>query len=310
MVIDGLSTQMSSRADGCFTVAAPPVRVSEASSNLHDIYTIMLRGESGTAECRYIPALPEKRWMAPAPGEEVTANLVRKQDDFGVWHWRVKRFVPVNAEPILRPIPWEQCPRPKWISALGFLIDRRIQSQAIEGFLQGVFREREIMDPFLRFGASAYVHHSQAGGLFEHSVSAAVSLSEIADETTSRLERDCCIVGMLFHDIGKIVPRVSKTGLLRSKDHPYLIGPILSDALERLRQTDRHAWEVMHYVFGVIAGIYDDSRIPLTKFIRTVDQYHAAEDARRRAWSEQPRGFGCITAPTGQVYFREQKRAR
>ena len=180
---------------------------------------------------------------------------------------------------------------------------------AVAGFLQCVFRNREIMDPFLRFGASAYVHHAEPGGLFEHSVSAAICLSEIADEATSPLERDCCIVGMLFHDIGKIAPRVSTTGLLRSKDHPYLIGPILSDALEKLRQTDRHAWEVMHYVFGVVGGIYDDSRIPLTKFIRTVDQYHAAEDARRRAWSEQPRGFGCITAQTGQVYFRQPDRA-
>ena len=124
---------------------------------------------------------------------------------------------------------------------------------------------------------------TEYGGLFEHSVKAAVRLAEIADEATAPLERDCCIAGMLFHDIGKIAPAFSETGLLRSKDHPFLIGAVLSDALDMLRLVDRPAWEVMHYVFGVIAGTYDDSRIPLTKFIRTIDQYHAAEDARRRA---------------------------
>jgi len=63
-------------------------------------------------------------------------------------------------------------------------------------------------------------------------------------------------------------------------------------------------WEVMHYVFGVIAGTYDDSRIPLTKFIRTVDQYHAAEDARLRVCGRDTSREHSVTAPTGQVYFR------
>lgn len=310
MVIDGLTTPMKSRAEGCFTVAAPPIPMPDVSPVRRDLYSITLRGESGTTKCRYLTALPDKRWLAPAPDEEVKANLVRLQDDFGAWHWRVKRLVPNSVEPILRPIPWAQCPKPKWISALGFLVARRIQSQAIAEFLQCVFSQREIMDPFLWFGASAYVHHPERGGLFEHSVAAAVTLSDIANDTPSPLERDCCIVGMLFHDIGKIVPRVSKTGLLRSKDHDHLIGCILSYPMERLRQTDRHAWEVLHYVFGVIAGVFDDSRIPLTKYIRTVDKYEAAEDARRRAGGEQPHGFGCITAQTGQVYFKEPVKIR
>jgi hypothetical protein len=204
----------------------------------------------------------------------------------------------------MRPILWEQCAKSEWVSVLGYLIHRRIDSEHIAGFLQSIFHQREIMDPFLRYGASRYVHHCEYGGLFEHSVKAAVRLAEIADEETAPLERDCCIAGMLFHDIGKIAPAFSETGLLRSKDHPFLIGAVLSDALDMLRLVDRPAWEVMHYVFGVIAGTFDDSRIPLTKFIRTVDQYHAAEDARERVCGQATSRERAVTAPTGQVYFR------
>jgi hypothetical protein len=204
----------------------------------------------------------------------------------------------------MQPIRWEQCPKPEWITALGYLVHRRIHSEPIAGFLQSVFHQREIMDPFLRFGASAYVHHCESGGLLEHSVKAAVRLAEIADEATAPLERECCIVGMLFHDVGKIAPAFSKTGLLRSKDHPSLAGIILSDALDMLRLADQPVWEIMHYVFGVIGGTFDDSRIPLTKFIRTVDQYHAAEDARERVCGQATSRERAVTAPTGQVYFR------
>ena len=160
------------------------------------------------------------------------------------------------------------------------------------------------MEPFLRFSASSYVHHCEFGGLFEHSVKAAVRLAEIADQATTPLERDCCIAGMLFHDIGKIAPAFSKTGLLRSKDHPFLIGMILSGALDMLRLVDRPAWEILHYIFGVFAGTYDDSRIPLTKFIGTVDQYHAAEDVRERVRGQATSQKGSVNAPTGQVYFQ------
>jgi hypothetical protein len=255
-------------------------------------------------ECLYRPALPKKDWLLPSLGESVVALLDRAENRLGIHYWRVNRLIPDGVGQTMQSIMQAQCPKPEWISVLGYLIHRRIHSEPIAGFLECIFHQREIMEPFLQFGASRYVHHCEYGGLFEHSVKAAVRLAEIADEATAPLERDCCIAGMLFHDIGKIAPAFSKTGLLRSKDHPSLAGIILSDALDMLRLADRPTWEIMHYVFGVIGGTFDDSRIPLTKFIRTVDQYHAAEDARARVCGRTTSREGSVTAPTGRVYFR------
>ena len=301
MLISQLPTQLGARAEGRFTVTAPPT----PTRGYPDVHVMTLWDASGSVDCLYRPALPKTEWLMPSLFESVFALLIHAENRFGKHYWRLERLIPCGVETIMRPIPWEQCPKPEWISALGYLIDRRIHSEHIAGFLEYVFHQREIMDPFLRFGASRYVHHCEYGGLFEHSVKAAVCLAEIADEATAPLERDCCIAGMLFHDIGKIAPAFSETGLLRSKDHPFLIGAVLSDALDMLRLVDRPAWEVMHYVFGVITGTYDDSRIPLTKFIRTIDQYHAAEDARRRAYGSQRSAPGCVTASTGQIYFQD-----
>ena len=263
---------------------------------------------SGSVDCLYRPALPNTEWLLPSMGENVFALLYRAENRFGLPYWRVERLIPPRVESTMQGILRERCPKPEWISALGYMIDRSIHSEIVVGFLQSVFNQREIVEPFLRFGASSYVHHCEFGGLFEHSVKAAIRLAEIADQAASPLERDCCIVGMLFHDIGKIAPAFSKTGLLRSKDHPFLIGMILSDALDMLRLVDRPAWEIMHYVFGVIAGIYDDSRVPLTKFIRTVDQYHAAEDARMRVCDGKRPGSCTQVAATGQVYLQAPNR--
>jgi hypothetical protein len=69
----------------------------------------------------------------------------------------------------MRPILWEQCPKPEWVSVLGYLIHRRIDSEHIAGFLQSIFHQREIMDPFLRYGASRYVHHCEYGGMADSS---------------------------------------------------------------------------------------------------------------------------------------------
>ena len=300
MLISELPTQPGARAEGRFTVTAPPT----PTRGYPDIHAMTICDASGSVECLYRPALPNTEWLSPSMGEGVFAHLNRAENRFGVAYWRIERLIPLHMEAIMQGIPCEQCPKPQWISALGHLIHRRIHSETVVGFLQSVFNQREIMEPFLRFGASSYVHHCEPGGLFEHSVKAAVQLAEITDEATAPLERDCCIAGMLFHDIGKIAPAFSKTGLLRSKDHPFLIGMILSDALDMLRLVDRPAWEIMHYVFGVIAGTYDDSRIPLTKFIGTVDQYHAAEDVRERVRGQATSQKGSVNAPTGQVYFQ------
>ena len=299
MLISELPTEIGARAEGLFMVTAPPT----PTRGFPGTHVMTICDASGSVDCLYRPALPNAEWLLPSMGENVFALLYRAENRFGLPYWRVERLIPPRVESTMQGILRERCPKPEWISALGYMIDRSICSETVVGFLQSVFNQREIMEPFLRFGASSYVHHCEAGGLFSHSVKAAVLLAQIAAEATSPLERDCCIVGMLLHDIGKIAPVFSRTELLRSKDHPFLIDMIMSYPLEILRMVDQPTWEIMHYVFGVIAGNYDDSRIPLTKFIRTVDQYHAAEDARTRVCNDRRSGTGCVTSSTGQVYF-------
>ena len=269
-----------------------------------DFYIITLLDFVVEVECRYRPALPEFTWLLPSAGEYAYVTLRAEQDQDGDLCWRVEQIIPENIEGMMRSITWSRCPRPEWISTLGYLVERHIRSQHIICFLANVLRQNEIMDPFLTFCASRNVHHSERGGLFEHSVQTAVQLADIAARTDSPpLERECCIVGMLFHDIGKIIPTVSKTGLHRSREHSALPNRIFPEALAALKTSDRTTWEVLEYVLGVISGTHDDSRIPLTKFIRPVDQYQAAEDARNRTARCEPSSFGCIIAHTGRVYY-------
>ena len=287
--------------DGFFEVTVEPLQ----EPGRRDIYTMKLASPACEIKCIYRPALPTSDWLLPSAGENVYATMYGESDREDNTYWRIEHIIPENIESMMRSFQWSRCRKPEWISTLGYLIERYIQSQHIINFLAHVFGQEDIMNPFLRFRASAYVHHAEYGGLFEHSVKSAVKLAEITEDALDPLERDCCIVGMLFHDIGKIAPVYSQTGLLRSKDHPFLIGPILSDALARLKDFDRTAWEMLQYVFGVIGGYYSDNRIPLTKYIRPIDQYHAAEDARYRTFDVGPFSIPrCLIGPTGQIYYR------
>jgi 3'-5' exoribonuclease len=85
--------------------------------------------------------------------------------------------------------------------------------------LKGIFPE-EVKDPMLRrlavealelhgaalreHPAAKAMHHAYLGGLLEHTVSMAELALKVADHY-SELDRDLLLVGILFHDLGKIV---------------------------------------------------------------------------------------------------------
>jgi 3'-5' exoribonuclease len=100
-----------------------------------------------------------------------------------------------------------------------------IRSQPLHALAHEVLADAELMRAYKRSPAGIKHHHAYAGGLLDH----VVNLLRLADRVAPlypALDRDLLLVGVLFHDIGKIVELESERGFSYT-DAGQLLGHVL-----------------------------------------------------------------------------------
>jgi 3'-5' exoribonuclease len=100
-----------------------------------------------------------------------------------------------------------------------------IRSQPLHALAHEVLADDALMRAYKRSPAGIKHHHAYAGGLLDH----VVNLLRLADRVAPlypALDRDLLLVGVLFHDIGKIVELESERGFSYT-DAGQLLGHVL-----------------------------------------------------------------------------------
>lgn len=100
-----------------------------------------------------------------------------------------------------------------------------IRSQPLHALAHEVLADEPLMRAYKRSPAGIKHHHAYAGGLLDH----VVNLLRLADRVAPlypALDRDLLLVGVLFHDIGKIVELESERGFSYT-DAGQLLGHVL-----------------------------------------------------------------------------------
>jgi 3'-5' exoribonuclease len=100
-----------------------------------------------------------------------------------------------------------------------------IRSQPLHALAHEVLADAELMRAYKRSPAGIKHHHAYAGGLLDH----VVNLLRLADRVAPlypALDRDLLLVGVLFHDIGKVVELESERGFSYT-DAGQLLGHVL-----------------------------------------------------------------------------------
>jgi 3'-5' exoribonuclease len=100
-----------------------------------------------------------------------------------------------------------------------------IRSQPLHALAHAVLADEPLMRAYKRSPAGIKHHHAYAGGLLDH----VVNLLRLADRVAPlypALDRDLLLVGVLFHDIGKIVELESERGFSYT-DAGQLLGHVL-----------------------------------------------------------------------------------
>ena len=100
-----------------------------------------------------------------------------------------------------------------------------IRSQPLHSLAHEVLADAELMRAYKRSPAGIKHHHAYAGGLLDH----VVNLLRLADRVAPlypALDRDLLLVGVLFHDIGKVVELESERGFSYT-DAGQLLGHVL-----------------------------------------------------------------------------------
>jgi 3'-5' exoribonuclease len=100
-----------------------------------------------------------------------------------------------------------------------------IRSQPLHALAHEVLADEPLMRAYKRSPAGIKHHHAYAGGLLDH----VVNLLRLADRVAPlypAIDRDLLLVGVLFHDIGKIVELESERGFSYT-DAGQLLGHVL-----------------------------------------------------------------------------------
>ena len=154
----------------------------------------------------------------------------------------------INIHSILS-LPRKLSSEPKCLERL-VSIRNSIASPALARFVDTIFSDNEIALAFLQVPASRNHHHSNPGGLLEHSVEVAENVALHTYRNND--ERDIAVVAALLHDIGKVrtlKADTSTTQLGKMVGHDDLTLEVCATALKELDKdwldasyTLRHVW--------------------------------------------------------------------
>lgn len=192
--------------------------------------------------------------------------------------------VDLRQAPFLLPV--NICPMPALIPRLLAAISQ-IQNAHLRRFVNRMLGDKEIAAPFMRLPGSANHHHAFPAGLLLHSIEVveiALSMPNLDPQT-----RDICIVGGLFHDIGKIrtlnIGGSSLLGCLVSHEHLTL--SICQKALNELEAAwPDGAYTLMHVWTAKMTPYAYERKTPAAHIIAAADRI-SSESAKHGAAFDQ-----------------------
>ena len=260
-------------------------RVKPRGESLHGLYALELEDCSGWREVLYRGPLDESRMAHPPIRGQVvvvSANVIRTQATHGGWYDRVTSLEGTPVYSALQQQPFRRCPQPHALLRLYELLNRELQHPALRLFVDCVFDEPPIAQAFISIPASRDCHHAEPRGLLAHSLELVEKMAVLATQC-EQVIRECLLVVALFHDVGKVVPRVLSRTPYWSREHPLTNKMVLERALSKLHHQDQTAWSMVHFLLDVLAGAVDGKRIPEAELLLALDRVSAATDARERA---------------------------
>ncbi|MBK5942679.1 HD domain-containing protein [Halorhodospira halophila] len=276
---------------------------------LPGLHAIDLEDCSGRIEVLYrAPTGGGTTSRPPQKRDVVRVTVTRAQAAHGGWYNRVEALEPIETYSTLQLLPHRLCPEPGLLCRLYCVMRSEVERPALWRFLDRVFAEPRRARAFVRRAASRDCHHTEPGGLLRHSLELVEKLRLIIQDCDD-LTRQCVLLGALLHDLGKVAPDVLGRTPYWPREHALMNKPLLERELCRLREEDLQAWQMLHFVFSVIDGSVDGSRVPEAKLIVELDRYSAGLDARRRAFEESPawRQIGVLRPGAGgpaRIFYR------
>lgn len=185
-----------------------------------------------------------------------------------------------RGAPLLLPV--NICPMPSLIPRLLRVIDQ-IKDANLKRFVNRILGDKEIAAPFMKVRGSSHHHHAFPAGLLLHSIEVVEIVLGMPRLDTQT--RDFCIVGGLFHDIGKIrtlnIGGSSLLGCLVSHEHLTL--SICKKALEELEAAwPDGAYTLMHVWTAKRTPYAYERKTPAAHIIAAADRI-SSEGAKHAA---------------------------
>ncbi len=201
----------------------------------------------------------------------------------------------------LQEIATRHFPRPELVDQLLELLED-CDNLSIVHFLYMVFDQSELAIPFFLLPASHDHHHSNPGGLAEHSIETArIALS--AMHQASAEESALIMVAALLHDIGKIRTLTlsgKKTTLGRVIRHEQLTLELLAAPLTSLGRKWPDGATALRYLLTFSP---EQSKRPLLPYAMTInyaDRMSASLSSRKKSIQQDPYKSFISTQSRGQ----------
>ncbi|WP_159433098.1 HD domain-containing protein [Thiohalospira halophila] len=260
------------------------VRQVQPLKAFRELFVLELEDCSGSREVRYRARLDEAgEPELPTVNDVVHVHITHTQASGGGWYDRVDRLEKTTPTSALRLLPPRICPEPEALRRLHEVLETEIRSEPLQRFVDRVFEDEETARAFATVPASYDCHHTEAGGLLVHSLNVLEYLRQMPMQC-DLFQRECVLIAALFHDIGKVAPRVQRhKSPYWNREHALLNKLMLEDALSGLRHQDPEAWSNLHFLFDFLAGTVSGNRILESQLIIDFDRYDAGTDTRERA---------------------------
>lgn len=192
-----------------------------------------------------------------------------------------------GPEDAIQLLPWAACPERKALARLRLAADE-ICTPEMREFVNLVFSDTEIVQPFISTGASKHHHHQKAGGLLLHSVECMEWILKL--DPTPTPNRDIALAGALFHDVGKVV---AYKRVANGPVDPYLVHhdartlELLAAPLKQLESRWPDAATALRYIW-TWQNMYRRPQYPAlleAEIVHFVDRLSAISDVHDLAFS-------------------------
>ncbi len=226
---------------------------------------------------------------------------------------RAQSCVPVAT--VDRP-SWQLLPRcwaPKTalpaFDRLLALLDR-LDNAPLRAFMDQLFADTSIAEPYVRLPGSRSHHHAYPGGLLRHSVECAEAAEQLAPRFLADHEVALAIVGALLHDIAKIrilaAPHSGQHpihGVTQEALNLEVLAPFFA-ALDAAWPTGGAALREMLAPARRSGPAGGWAPLLLTDFIRYIDRLSAGADLRHNRFRQLPVTQRCTRTEHGQLLAR------